>query len=107
MFRRAFSFSTQVICMKRRDGKETWSTRPERVRMLFRPFVGMAMTSVPSIVCRGGPAVVVPRLENCAANSGHALLDLIRHDRLAVARDFGRIGGENVVADPLEYRIVQ
>src|ERR1035437_8583507 len=75
--------------------------------MLFRPFVGMAMTSLLSITRRGGPAVVSPRLDNSAADSGHALLDLVRHQRLPVARDFGRLGGENVVANPLEYRIVQ
>src|ERR1017187_8534669 len=75
--------------------------------MLFRPFVGMAMTSVLSNVFRGGPAVDSPRLERTAADSGDCFIDLMWHQRLPVPRDFGRLGGENVAADPLEYRIVQ
>src|ERR1035437_7123363 len=86
---------------------EAWSTRPERVRMLVRPFVGMAMRSLLSVVLGGVPAVDSPGFERGAADFDYGFVDLMRHQRLPVPRDFGRLGGENVAADPLKYRIVQ
>src|ERR1039458_4721331 len=82
--------------------------------MLVKPCVGTAMRSLLSVVLGGGPAVLgggpsvdSPGFEGGAADSGYGFVDLMRHQRLPVPGDFGRLGGENVAADPLEYRIVQ
>src|ERR1035437_8929167 len=75
--------------------------------MLVRPLMGTAMTSLLSVVWGGGPGVASPQLESGAADSGDGFVDLMWHQRLPIARDFGRLGRKNVAADPLEYRIVQ